>query len=184
MYQGRIATTVSMAETATHMKTRMQTLITSLILISILAPLTAQAVDSASDSYVSALNSATLSANDGLAVMNGAFLISGNSLAHKTTKASRQTYTVQVSGYNSEVGQTDDTPFITANGTHVRDGIVATNMFPFGTIIKIPSLYGNKIFVVTDRMNSRYQKNVDIWFADKGEALALGRRTVQIEVIK
>ena len=100
------------------------------------------------------------------------------------SKTTRRTYTVQVSAYTSEVAQCDDSPFITAAGTHVRDGIVATNMFPFGTVIKIPKLYGDKIFVVEDRMNKRYQNNVDIWFTDKTEALKLGRRTVQIEVIK
>jgi 3D (Asp-Asp-Asp) domain-containing protein len=100
------------------------------------------------------------------------------------SRTTRRTYTVQVSAYTSEVAQTDDSPFITASGTHVRDGVVATNMFPFGTIIKMPKLYGDRIFVVEDRMNKRYQNNVDIWFADKDAALKLGRRTVQIEVIK
>jgi 3D (Asp-Asp-Asp) domain-containing protein len=107
-----------------------------------------------------------------------------NSPTGGTAKATRTHYMVQVSAYTSEVAQTDASPFITAKGTHVRDGIVASNMFPFGTAIKIPSLYGDKIFVVEDRMNSRYQKNVDIWFADKGAALKLGRRLVEIEVIR
>ena len=178
-----------MTETATLMKTRTQILVTSLVLISILAPLSAQAsfADQASggsfDSlYASVLDVAAPSDND-MALMAHA-MAPVSSPVGGLKKTTRKLYTVQVSGYNSEVGQTDDSPFITANGTHVRDGIVATNMFPFGTIIKIPSLYGNKIFMVEDRMNSRYQKNVDIWFADKGDALALGRRTVQIEVIK
>jgi len=107
-----------------------------------------------------------------------------NSPTGGTAKTLRRTYWVQVSGYNSEVAQTDASPFITAKGTHVRWGIVAANMFPFGTIIKIPSLYGDQIFVVEDRMNSRYQNNVDIWFESKADALALGRRTLQIEVIQ
>jgi 3D (Asp-Asp-Asp) domain-containing protein len=107
-----------------------------------------------------------------------------NSPVGAVTKTIRKNYMVEVSAYTSEVAQCDDSPFITAKGTYVRDGIVATNMFPFGTAIKIPSLYGDKIFVVEDRMNTRYQKNVDIWFADKTAALKLGRRLVQIEVIK
>ena len=111
-------------------------------------------------------------------------VIADNSPTGGTQKTLRKNYVVQVSGYNSEVAQTDASPFITAKGTHVRDGIVATNMFPFGTVIKIPSLYGDKLFVVEDRMNKRYQANVDIWFADKAEALKLGRRMVTIEVIQ
>ena len=117
-------------------------------------------------------------------VLMGNAIVPASSPAGSTQRVLRRTYTVQLSAYNSEVAQTDDSPFITASNTHVRDGVVASNMFPFGTILKIPSLYGNKIFVVEDRMNKRYQKNVDIWFADKDEALKLGRRTVEIVVIQ
>jgi 3D (Asp-Asp-Asp) domain-containing protein len=105
----------------------------------------------------------------------------------------RRMYTVQVSGYNSEAAQTDDSPFITANGTHVRDGIVAANIIdaagrniPFNTVIKFKNCGGipeDKIFTVTDRLNKRYTRNVDIWFAHKSDALKFGRRTCQIEVI-
>ena len=111
-----------------------------------------------------------------------------------TTTTLRRTMTVQVSGYNSEVGQTDDSPFITANGTHVRDGIVAANIIdaagrniPFNTAIKFKQCGGipeDKIFTVTDRLNKRYTKNVDIWFEHKTDALQFGRRTCQIEIIQ
>ena len=106
-------------------------------------------------------------------------------------KVVRYQVTVQVSGYNSEVGQTDASPFIMANGNHVRWGAVAANIIdangrniPFGTVIKIPSLYGDQLFVVEDRLNKRYTRNVDIWFANKADALKLGRRTVVVEVIR
>jgi 3D (Asp-Asp-Asp) domain-containing protein len=71
-------------------------------------------------------------------------------------------------------------------GTHVRDGMVAANMLPFRTVIKFKNCGGipeDKIFVVEDRMNKRYQNNVDIWFADHAVAVKFGRRTCQIEVI-
>jgi 3D (Asp-Asp-Asp) domain-containing protein len=102
-------------------------------------------------------------------------------------KTIRRIQYVQVSGYNSEVAQTDDSPFITANGTHVRDGIVAANHLPFNTAIKFKNCGGieeDKIFIVTDRMNKRYQNNVDIWFASKADAVKLGRRMCQIEIIQ
>lgn len=105
----------------------------------------------------------------------------------------RRTYTVQVSAYNSEVGQTDDSPFITANGTHVRDGIVAANIInayggniPFNTAIKFKNCGGianDKIFIVTDRLNKRYTMNVDIWMESHADAVQFGRRTCQIEVL-
>ncbi|MBX4211692.1 MAG: 3D domain-containing protein [Candidatus Yanofskybacteria bacterium] len=103
----------------------------------------------------------------------------------KTTKSvkAKQTFVVSISGYSSTPDQTDASPFITAKGTYVRDGIVAANFLPFGTAIKIPDLYGDKIFVVEDRMNSRYWYNVDVWFTSREAALQLGRRTVTIEVL-
>jgi len=62
---------------------------------------------------------------------------------------------VIITAYSSTVWQTDDTPFITASGAFVEDGIVANNLFPFGTEIKIPELYGDKIFVVEDRKHQK-----------------------------
>lgn len=99
------------------------------------------------------------------------------------TKTVAKTYTVSASAYSSSVDETDDTPFITAKGTYVRDGIVAANFLPFGTAIKIPAIYGNKIFVVEDRMNSRYNLNVDVWFPSKELAKQFGRKTIKIEIV-
>lgn len=96
----------------------------------------------------------------------------------KKTKA----ITVLVTGYSSTVDQTDSSPFITAAGTYVRDGIVATNLLPFGTTIKIPELFGDRIFVVEDRMNSRYLYNVDIWFPERNLAKNFGVKRAEIEI--
>lgn len=90
---------------------------------------------------------------------------------------------VPITGYSSTPDQTDDTPFITATGDHVDDGIVAANFLPFNTHIKIPKLFGNKIFVVKDRMAKRFSDRVDIWFADRSSALKFGLRHAEIEVL-
>jgi 3D (Asp-Asp-Asp) domain-containing protein len=100
----------------------------------------------------------------------------------KTYEVKRE-YTVSATGYSSEVWQTDSTPFTTASNTHVRDGVIAANFLPFGTLIRIPELYGNKIFIVEDRMNSRYWFNVDVWFANTQVARDFGRKNVTIEVL-
>jgi 3D (Asp-Asp-Asp) domain-containing protein len=92
---------------------------------------------------------------------------------------------VIVTAYSSTEWQTDDTPFTTANGSEVRDGIVANNMLPFGTEIKLPELYGNKVFTVEDRMHSRKSKyQVDIWFPTLEEAKAFGVKETYIEVLE
>lgn len=90
-----------------------------------------------------------------------------------------------VTAYSSTPEQTDDTPFITASGKNVADGIVANNMLRFGTKIKIPELYGDKIFVVQDRMHQRKGKyHLDIWFPEYPEAKNFGAKIADIEVLK
>ncbi|MFH1610517.1 MAG: hypothetical protein ABIA91_01375 [Patescibacteria group bacterium] len=87
-----------------------------------------------------------------------------------------------ITAYSSTVDQCDSTPFITANGTFVHDGIVAANFLPFGTKIKIPELFGDKVFSVEDRMNSKYHYRVDIWMTTREAAKQLGVKYVKIEV--
>lgn len=89
-----------------------------------------------------------------------------------------------VTAYSSTVDQCDASPFITAKGTMVRDGIVATNFLPFGTKITFPLLYPGKVFVVEDRMALRNSHKVDIWFPSRGEAIQFGVKYTQIEVVQ
>ena len=91
---------------------------------------------------------------------------------------------ITATAYTSRVQETDDTPFITASGSTVRDGIVAANFLPFGTEIKIPKLFGNKIFVVEDRMSPKKGYHIDIWFPSRPEALEFGAHLTYIEVVK
>jgi 3D (Asp-Asp-Asp) domain-containing protein len=96
-----------------------------------------------------------------------------------------RTFNVVITAYSSTVEETDDTPFITASGSWVRDGIIANNMLPFGTKIRIPELYGDKVFVVEDRMNWRKSNyHVDIWFPSKSEAKEFGAERTYIEVLE
>ncbi len=89
---------------------------------------------------------------------------------------------MEVTAYSSTVDQCDSTPFITANGSHVKDGIVAANSLPFGTKVRIPGMYGDKIFSVEDRMNKKYDHRLDIWMETRQEAKQFGVRYLQIEI--
>lgn len=90
-----------------------------------------------------------------------------------------------VTAYSSTPEQTDDTPFITASNTHVRDGIVANNMLPFGSKIRIPELYGDKVFIVEDRMHQRKGKyHLDIWFPEYSQAKNFGAKITYIEILE
>jgi 3D (Asp-Asp-Asp) domain-containing protein len=108
-----------------------------------------------------------------------------NSLAQVASPQNpRQILKSVITAYSSTPGQTDSTPFITAAGTMVRDGIVANNLLPFGTRIKIPELFGDKVFVVEDRMNKRKGANqFDIWFASTEEAKEFGAAITYIEIL-
>ncbi len=75
-------------------------------------------------------------------------------------------------------------PSLTASGTSPRDGIVAANFLPFGTRIRIPAVFGNKVFVVEDRMSPRKNNTVDIFLFSQQEAINFGRREAYIEIIE
>jgi len=97
----------------------------------------------------------------------------------------KKVISVVATGYSSSPEETDDSPLITASGSCVREGIIANNLLPFGTEIRIPELYGEKIFIVEDRMHWRksyYQ--IDIWFASKEEAKNFGAQKTYIEVLE
>jgi 3D (Asp-Asp-Asp) domain-containing protein len=92
---------------------------------------------------------------------------------------------VVVTAYSSSVWETDDNPYITAAGTWVREGIIANNLLPFGTKVRLPEIYGDKIFVVEDRMSwkkGNYQ--VDIWLPSYWEAKNFGAKKTYIEVLE
>ncbi len=89
-----------------------------------------------------------------------------------------------ITAYTSTPDQTDDSPDIAAWGDHVYDGMIAANWLPRGTKVKIPSLFGDKIFTVADRMNPRYGfGRIDIWFdATKSEARKFGVKRADLEI--
>jgi 3D (Asp-Asp-Asp) domain-containing protein len=93
------------------------------------------------------------------------------------------TFEVWVTAYSSSPDETDSTPFTTAMNTEVHDGIVAANFLPLGTKVKIPALFGDKIFTVEDRMHQRKTDFVDVWMPTKDEAQHFGINRTVVEVL-
>lgn len=92
---------------------------------------------------------------------------------------------VVVTAYSSTPQETDEDPYTTASGTKVRDGIAANNLLPFGTKIRLPELYGDKIFVVEDRMSwKKGYYHIDIWFPSYWEAKSFGAKRTYIEILE
>lgn len=93
-----------------------------------------------------------------------------------------------ITAYNSLPEQTNDQPCITANGfnvcEHGLEDTIAANFLRFGTKVRIPELFGDRIFIVRDRMNKRYPDRVDIWMLEKSDAINFGIRRAVIEVLE
>ena len=98
----------------------------------------------------------------------------------------RRIYTIPLTAYSSDPWQTDDTPCITASGLDVCDrdieNVVAANFLPLGTRVRIPELYGDRVFYVEDRMNKRYDKKMDLWMKEYDDAKQFGLKFATIEV--
>jgi len=114
---------------------------------------------------------------------SAACTIAFNELTPADPADARYTTTRVVTAYSSTPDQTDDTPFITANGTVVHDGIIAANWLKFGTRVRIPDMFGDKVFIVADRMNPRFDDRADIWMAERSDAVKFGIRRLAIEVL-
>jgi 3D (Asp-Asp-Asp) domain-containing protein len=89
-----------------------------------------------------------------------------------------------VTGYSSTPFETDETPYLTASGNFVREGVVANNFYPFGTKVKFPEIFGDKIFVIEDRMNPKKERYYfDIWFPSYLEAKNFGAKITYVEIL-
>jgi len=99
-----------------------------------------------------------------------------------TTKTPKKTMYVTVTAYSSTKDQTDGDPYLTGLGTPVRDGIVAANFLPVGTVVRFPDKFGEKIFVVEDRMHEKYGLQVDIWMSNQEEAKKFGIQYLKMEI--
>jgi 3D (Asp-Asp-Asp) domain-containing protein len=76
----------------------------------------------------------------------------------------------------------------TASGVNVRTGIAAADpdLLPVGSVIKVDKLGDqyNGIYTIMDTGPKVHGRHVDIYMWSCNEALALGRRTIQITVLR
>jgi len=101
----------------------------------------------------------------------------------KNRKARRYFY-LTVTAYSSSPDECSGDPFITASGEKVKDGTLAYNYLPFGTKVRFPEIFGEKVFTVTDRMASSKGKYIaDIWMPSKAEAKKWGAKILKMEIL-
>lgn len=98
-----------------------------------------------------------------------------------TTVQTGQAFRVVATAYSSTFDQTDGDPFITASGARVGPATIAANFLPLGAHI----MYGGRIYIVQDRMNSRYNHRaiIDIWHPTTAAARQFGVRLIEIEIV-
>ncbi|NCP17194.1 hypothetical protein COU24_00890 [Candidatus Kuenenbacteria bacterium CG10_big_fil_rev_8_21_14_0_10_39_14] len=106
-----------------------------------------------------------------------------SSLPDNQELAYYETY-ITATAYTSREAETDGSPYIAAWGDHVFWGMIASNAFPYGTKIQIPDYFGDKMFIVLDRMNARYYHRLDVWMPELPTAQSWGARYLKIKVYK
>lgn len=104
-------------------------------------------------------------------------------LPEAPVKPAKRTVTVVATAYTSTVAETDRDPYTTASGAKVADGVIAMNGMPFGTKVRLPDHYGDKVFTVLDRMGRGGKNRIDIWMQSRHQALYWGVRTIRMEIL-
>ena len=102
-------------------------------------------------------------------------------LKKKVEKILQGKIEVLATAYTSSRKECDDTPFITASNKKVRWGIVAMDKVPFGTKVYIP--YFKKVFIVEDRGGAIKGNRIDIWMANRKDAIKFGRKKLIVYVL-
>lgn len=99
----------------------------------------------------------------------------------KNDKSVYEWFTAEVTAYTSSPEETDDSPYISADGRAVYVGLIACpRKFPFGTVVVI----GEDTYKCGDRMAKRFDHRFDIWKQTKEEAYKWGIRTVSVGIKK
>jgi len=93
-------------------------------------------------------------------------------------------FRVKITAYTSSADECGNDLGITSSGEIARDGSLACNFLPFYTRVKIPALFGDKEFVVHDRMKKRKWNFVDVWVNNKKRAFKIGKRSLKIILVE
>ncbi|MFH1745202.1 MAG: hypothetical protein ABH881_03490 [bacterium] len=112
-----------------------------------------------------------------------------NSLPINQDRKIKRIDSAVLTAYNSDVWQCDDSPCITANGfnvcEHNIEDTIAANYLPFGTKLRIPELFGDRVFIVRDRMNKRYgDYRMDVWMKKGSDAKNFGVKRAKVEILE
>jgi 3D (Asp-Asp-Asp) domain-containing protein len=122
-------------------------------------------------------------------ILNGSDQYKSSHLPQNKGLEAKYAINAVITAYNSDIGQTDDSPCITASGfdvcKHNQEDTVAINGYKMGTKVRFPDLFGDRVFVVRDRMNSRFgSSRVDVWMLSRVDAKNFGVKETRMEVLE
>ncbi len=156
----------------------------------LMAPSSALAADSNNQNQAAVTSTAdflTLVANQTITTSSATQALYGQS-NQAASVALKDLGIFTITAYSSDINQTDSDPCTTADGfnicKHNQEDIVAVNGIAFGTKIKIPSLFGDRIFTVHDRMNKRFTSRIDVWMTSYNKAISFGLKRADIQVVQ
>ena len=116
---------------------------------------------------------------------NASYVAKVTNEAKKVVKTIKVVITAYSSSWDETTGIPGVSGTVTASGKTVAPEIIANNGLPLGTKVRIPKLFGDKIFVVGDRMNKRMgDHRIDLWFPSKELAINFGVKNAELEILE
>ena len=97
-----------------------------------------------------------------------------------------QGHLLTVTAYSPEPGQTDDTPFVTASNSRVREGIIAVSPdlyaqgWKFGRKVYVKDL---GVFTIEDLMAPRLTNTIDIFMFSTSRAMTFGKKKMRVYLL-
>ena len=95
---------------------------------------------------------------------------------------------ITITSYNNEESQTDSTPHIMASNRMVYEGAVAISRdlkekykLRWGDFVLLDS---DRLYVIEDLMNERYEKRIDIFSFDKKRSKKINFKNKEIKIYK
>ncbi len=91
---------------------------------------------------------------------------------------------VSVSAYTASIEECGKDDGIGAYNIEVWPGTIACNFLPKGALVRIPEIFGDKIFIALDKMAVKNFNNVDVFVNEKTIAThQIGRKSCSIEIV-
>jgi 3D (Asp-Asp-Asp) domain-containing protein len=116
---------------------------------------------------------------------NASYVVKASNEDKKIVKTVKVIATAYSSSWDETTGIPGVPGIVTASGKSVAPEIIANNGLPFGTEVRFPKLFRDKVFIVGDRLNERYGPDrVDFFMQSKQLAINFGVKNAEMEILE